>query len=168
MSDEIKQTDLDKLMSLNARLGSDTDLVNRINLISKTIREMVRAERCTLFVYDKNTHSFWTAYADGISYIEIPEGEGIVSEVCRSKKTAIENDVEQRTMFDDKIDQSSGFQTKSMIAMPVIGFGGECIGVVQLLNKYDDEPFSENDAKILQFVISHFAAYVQSMTQEQI
>ncbi len=166
MPESISQSDLDKLMSLNAKLGNDTDLVKRITIISRTIREIIGAERCTLFVRDRNVGSFWTAYADGINYIEIPQGRGIVSEVCSTGETLIENDVESHEGFDGRVDESSGFSTRSMLAMPVRGFGGECIGVVQLLNKYDDEPFGEGDEKVLQFVINHFAAYIQSMVHE--
>lgn len=166
MANDLKQADLEKLMALNSKLGSDTDIVKKIDLISTTIKEIVKAERCSIFVYDQNTKSFWTAYADGISYIEIPEGKGIVGEVFETKKTIVENDVQKRSKFYGKIDKDSGFQTKSMIAMPIIGFGDNCIGVVQLLNKYDDGSFEEKDIKVLQFVTNHFTAYVQTMAYE--
>jgi putative methionine-R-sulfoxide reductase with GAF domain len=54
-----------------------------------------------------------------------------------------------------------------MLAMPIIGFGGECIGVVQLLNK-DNDFFSEKDIQVLQFVVNHFTAFVQSMVLEHL
>jgi len=166
MSGDITQNDLEKLMAINSRLGSETDLVNKIRMISAAIRDIIKAERCTLFVHDRHTGTFWTAYADGISYIELPDNRGIIGKVCHEKETLVENDVEHHPEFFGGIDSSSGFRTRSILAMPVIGFGQECIGVVQLLNKHDEEIFTEKDVKILQFVLSHFAAFVQSMVHE--
>jgi len=165
MSD-ITQYDLEKLMALNSRLGSETDLVEKVRLISTTIRDIIRAERCTLFVHDRHTRTFWTVYADGISYIELPDDRGIIGKVCRERQTVVENDVENNPGFFEGIDRSTGFRTHSVLAMPIIGFGDECIGIVQLLNKHDGEIFTEKDIKILQFVLNHFAAFVQSMVHE--
>jgi putative methionine-R-sulfoxide reductase with GAF domain len=167
VNEEISQADLEKLMAINTRLGADTDLVKKIHLIADTIRDILRVERCTIFVWDKNTRSFWTAYADEIGYIEIPDDRGIVSKVCQTKEMVVENDVQQSQNFFKKVDKSSGFQTRSMLAMPIIGFGGECIGVVQLLNK-DNDFFSEKDIQVLQFVVNHFTAFVQSMVLEHL
>ena len=153
-----------KLMELNTKITRKTDFLTKISIISEAIKDIIKADRCSIFVHDKNTNSFWTVYADEISYIELPDDQGIISEVFKTKKTIIDNDIQLNQNAIKSID--STYITKSLISMPILGFNDECIGVVQLLNKYDDEGFNEKDKTILQFVVNHFTTFIQMIVLE--
>lgn len=162
----LKKESLDELVKLNLELSKEVDFTKKINMISNTIRDIIKADRCTLFVHDKKAKTFWTSYVDGVSYIEIPDDKGIVSQVYNTRKTIIENNVEKNSSFYNNIDNSSGYITKSIIAVPIFGFSNECIGVIQLLNKAYGEEFNKEDEDVIFFVAKHFCAYIQMIIQE--
>lgn len=49
-----------------------------------------------------------------------------------------------------KVDEISGFTTKTILCMPILSCGGEILGVVQLLNKMDNTPFNTNDENLFE------------------
>lgn len=167
MDGRIDRDKLNRLMKLNSILASDISFIKKINIISETIKDIIKADRCTIFVYDSDTNSFWSAYIDGVSYIEVPDDKGIVSKVFKDKETLIVNDPKVHPNFYVNIDESTGYRTKSILAMPIIGYDNKCLGVIQLLNKLDDDNgFDEDDSKVLKFVINHIATFVELLFRE--
>lgn len=158
---EFNKDCMEKLMQMSSKVVEKKLLEEKVTIITDTLKEIISADRCSIFVYDKNTNSFWTMHADGINYIEIPKNKGIVSDVFDKKETIIENSMGNNELAIDTIDN---YKVESMISMPILGFDNDCIGVVQLLNK--ENGFDENDIKVLKFVINHFTTFIQMMVHE--
>ncbi len=168
MAKEISERRLNRLLELNKKLVLENSFSKRISLISQTIKDILNVDRCTIFIHDEDSKSMWSVYIDGLSYIEVPEDKGIAGEVYRTKKTIIKNSLQNDKLFNSSIDEGSGYITKSILAMPIVGYGGRVLGVMQLINKIDgSEGFSEEDEKILNYVIGHISAYLEVMTQEK-
>ena len=149
-----------QLGHLERILKSDTDFVEKIDLISDTIKALVGAELCTIFIYDHVSKSFWSAHIEGISYIEIPDSKGIVSDVFHKKGIMIINDVQNDPRFHKEIDLSTGYTTKSMLAVAILNHQKEPIGVIQLLNKTRDEKkFSHRDKLILSKLLHYISQF---------
>jgi len=153
-----------KLMELNTKITRKTDFATKIQIISDAIKDIAKADRCSIFIHDNKSNSFWTIHSDGISYIELPDTKGIISDVFITKKTIIDNNLSDTKHAIKSIDAQ--YITKSIISMPILGFDDECIGVVQLLNKYNDEGFNDTDKRTLQFVVNHFTTFIQMIVQE--
>ena len=49
-----------------------------------------------------------------------------------------------------KADVQTGFQTKSILCMPIKNAEGRVIGVSQLINKKDGTPFTKNDENLFE------------------
>jgi adenylate cyclase len=160
----ISDRKLNKLIELNKKLVLENDFAKKIELISNSIKEIIRADRCTIFIHDDATKSLWSVYVDGISYIEVPSNMGIVSEVYESKETLIVNDAQNSPKFNSNIDKGTGYTTKSILSMPIIGYGGVALGVIQLINKLDgNHQFGDEDIEIVKYVMSHINAFLELM-----
>ena len=69
--------------------------------------------------------------------------EGIVGWCADTKKPIIVNDVETDTRFSKKMDFSSGFKTKNILAVPC-AVDNELLGIIEFVNSLNGE-FSETD-----------------------
>ncbi len=168
MAKTISERKLNRLLELNKKLGLENDFSTRIDLISNTIKNILNVDRCTIFVHDNNTKSMWSVYIDGISYIEVPDDKGIAAEVYRTKKTIMLNNVQNDPNYNSIIDEASGYVTKCILSVPIVGYGGKILGVMQLINKIDGHcGFNEEDEKVLEYVINHISAYLEIMMQEK-
>ena len=153
-----------KLLELNIKITRKAEFTQKIKIIADTVKDIIKANRCSIFVHDKKSHSFWTVHTDGISFMELPDNKGIISEVYKKKETIIINDV--ITENEKILSVDLNYVVKSIISMPILGFDEECIGVVQLMNKEDENGFTDLDAKTLQFVVNHFTTFIQLIVQE--
>ncbi len=166
MAKKISERKLNKLLELNKKLVLEDNFSKKIELISSAIKEILKVDRCTIFIHDDSTKSLWSVYIDGVSYIEVPDSKGIVSEVFKTKKTIIVNDAQNSALFNSDIDKGSGYETKEILAMPIMGYGDRVLGVIQLINKIDGSgKFDKDDEEILEYVIGHISAYLEVMLQ---
>jgi len=168
MAKNISERKLNRLLELNKKLAQENDFSKRIDLISNTIKNILNVDRCTIFIHDANSKSMWSVYIDGISYMEIPDDKGIAGEVYRTKKKIMLNNVQNDPNYNSIIDEASGYITKCILSVPIMGYGGKILGVMQLINKIDGHcGFDEEDEKVLEYVINHVSAYLEIMVQEK-
>lgn len=59
-------------------------------------------------------------------------------------------DAYQDSRFDPSVDENTGFCHKSILCMPIKNTAGKIVGVVQLVNKFDNLPFTSNDENFLE------------------
>ena len=57
--------------------------------------------------------------------------------------------------FDPDFDKETGYRTRSILCLPLIGNGDRLIGVIQVLNKKDQEVFNEADESLLSGLSAH-------------
>lgn len=149
-----------KIAEFGRKLLSRPSLELAIPIISTYAKELLEAERCSVFIYDKTKKCLWTVLADGIGQIHIAEDQGIAGASFQSKKALIVNNPYTDERFSSKIDHETGYLTKNIIATPIINAFNEPIGVLQLLNKSSGE-FDAEDQRLLTFFNHYISGYVE-------
>ena len=93
--------------------------------------------------------------------VTFPVNQGLAGYVFKTQKSAIFNDVQQDPRFYGKFDSVSGFQTRNLVAIPLVA-GDEKIGILEVLNKAGDEPFYEDDRLLLQSIAEEIAFAIRN------
>jgi len=93
--------------------------------------------------------------APTIRGMTLDRGQGVAGWVAENGKPLLIPDVLADSQFSRAIDEVSGFVTKSIIAVPLLA-RGQVYGVIELINKLDESPFSDHDLMVLR-TISDFA-----------
>lgn len=52
--------------------------------------------------------------------------------------------------FDPSVDDGTGFRHRTILCMPIKNSSGQIIGVIQLINKFDDLAFTKNDENFVE------------------
>eukprot|EP00903_Cladosiphon_okamuranus_P012675 g11855.t1 len=102
--------------------------------IAKCLPVICEAQKCTCFLVDDDKDQLWVV--QGEVNMRVPKSKGIAGAVATSGKVENISDVYADPRFNKEVDLETGFQTNSILAMPVRG--GEqnkVIAVVQLINK---------------------------------
>lgn len=142
-----------------ARIAREQHIPMLMQLSADLARDITSADRCSLWLLDKQRDELWTKVAHGINMIRIPAGHGIVGKCVTENRTIVVNDVSTSGDFLQSVDRSSSYQTKSVVCVPIRS-DDEVIGALQLLNKPNG--FSENDAEMLQFIALYAASAIQT------
>jgi len=134
-----------------------------IPLISSYAKDLLQADRCSVFIYNKEKGCLWTVLADGVEAIEISSDEGIAGASFQEVRALIVNDPYADKRFSSKIDDETGYRTRNIIAIPIMDAFNEPIGVLQLLNKIEGE-FDKEDKRLLTFFNHYISGYVELAT----
>jgi signal transduction histidine kinase len=78
----------------------------------------------------------------------IPKGAGVVGKSVKTRQPIISNNVAETPDWFSKTDKQTGFTTRSLLVVPLI-VKDEVLGVIEVLNRLDRLPFSNNDLEIL-------------------
>lgn len=84
--------------------------------------------------------------------IKLQNGEGIAGYVFNQETSLIVNDAQRHPNFSSVIDQKMGFNTRTILSVP-LNSQSQVIGVVEVLNKMGGI-FNEEDNKLLQQIAS--------------
>jgi len=87
---------------------------------------------------------------------KIPKRKGIANWVVENEQAVLIEDVKNDPRHYDYFDKTTGFETKSIIGVPLKA-NNQVIGVIELVNRLETEVFTPTDLKILQ-TIADFAA----------
>lgn len=145
---------LSRIAEFGKKLMATEDMHNVIALISDEAKELVGAQRCSIFIVDNDDEMLWTTHSDGMGKIIVALDAGIVGATYKTKSPQVVNKPYEDERFLPNIDKKSGYTTENMITIPIFDSKREVVGVIQLLNKETD--FSDEDVQTLTF----FANYV--------
>jgi putative ABC transport system ATP-binding protein len=130
------------------------------------IGEILRADRVSLFLVDRERGELWSkvAQSDGAKPLEIrvPLGAGIVGHVAATGATLNIPDAYESPLFNREVDQRTGYRTRSILCAPIQDKRGEVFAIAQLLNKAGGEAFDENDERQLKNFASSLGVVLES------
>ncbi|MBD3271414.1 MAG: GAF domain-containing protein, partial [Elusimicrobia bacterium] len=134
------------------------------NLMSMAMR-IIDAEGCSILLQnlENNTLSFVAASGgkhDEIRNVSLKKGEGIAGWVAEHNESLLIPDVRRDVRFSNRIDQYSGFETQSVLAVP-LRIEDTVIGVAEAINKRGGGSFTFNDRRILDTFASTGAMAIQ-------
>jgi len=149
-----------KLVSFGNELLNQPSLEKGIPLIADYARDVVGAERCSIFLYNAEEKLLWTMHSDGIARITISPEEGIVGHTFTQEEPIVANNARADKRFCPSIDNLSGFYTESIAAVPIFGSSRKCIGVFEMFNK-KESLFDEEDIKFMLFFANFISGYLE-------
>lgn len=143
------QESLELLVMVSRLLSSKLELSELLATVMRLSSRVVGSERTSLFLLDEATRELYFDVALGlepeVQKIRLKLGEGIAGTCAKSGKSIIINDAASDPRHSQKVDQQSGFVTRSILTCPMI-MKGHVIGVVQAINRIDG-PFTETDQR---------------------
>ena len=134
------QRGVNALVKATTTLGQSLDLETTLRAVMDQAKDLMQADRSTLFLLRKETGELWTkvAKADGKTMMEIriAANKGIAGYVASTGQTLNIPNAYQDPRFDPSTDRRTGYETRNILCMPVFNATGNLIGVTQLINKY--------------------------------
>ena len=116
---------------LAARLGLD-ELCSGVMLHAK---DLVEADRATLFMVDQQRQCLYTLPADGSEPITTPWGAGIAGACSLTAKPINVPDAWRDDRFNRDADAKAGYRSRSLLCHPIKNSKDQVIAVIQLINK---------------------------------
>lgn len=138
------------LREVGVALGTTLDLDDLLELILGRLTELLDADRATLYLVDDAKGDLVSRVMVGskVKSIRVKIGHGIAGTVAKTGKAIRVREAYKDSRFEPEWDLLTGYRTTCMLAAPLKNHLGRTIGVIQVLNKAQDE-FTDEDEAIL-------------------
>ncbi|HEY3356719.1 MAG TPA: GAF domain-containing sensor histidine kinase [Polyangia bacterium] len=152
------------VQGIAAALGTTLNLNTLLTLIMDNVTALLDADRSTLYLVSDDGAELWSKIMTGndLKEIRLRIGEGIAGWVAQSGETVNIPEAYADTRFNQDVDRRTGYRTRSILCMPMRNNLGRTVGVVQVLNKQGERPFTEADESLLALLAAQAAISIEN------
>ncbi len=154
------------LLRMGKIISHETDIDRLLQQISDLAIEIVAAERCSIFLYDRENNEVWLRLAHGLKEIRIPADRGIVGAAIQSREVQNSLDHYNDIRFYHEVDGETGFQTRSLLAVPMFDKKNHVLGVIEVINKLEGH-FCGIDAELMVLLAGFIATTIENAVLQQ-
>jgi len=133
-----------------------TDLASLQALITRETKELLQADRVSIFLYDRENCELWSAISQEGPMMRFDARLGIAGAAAMTGQPINVANAYEHPLFYKEVDAETGYRTRSLLAVPLHNLDGVVIGVGEATNKTGGT-FTEYDAEILATVAAHLA-----------
>jgi sigma-B regulation protein RsbU (phosphoserine phosphatase) len=157
---------LKMLMEISSIISSTLDFDELLTLVMEKAKAAMEAEACSILTYNRETNklefeiALCTEDSAGETLkkqVTLEMGQGIAGWVALNLKPLVIDDVSTDSRFFRGADALTGFTTRSIIAVPLIGRSG-LIGVAEMINPKK----KDYDTEIFQLLCRQFAIAIEN------
>lgn len=145
---------LEHLLEINRRLTSSLKLDQVLQAVMHSAIDLLHCKAGSILLVDSATNElvFRTVVGPASERLQgtrLPLGVGIAGMVVREGKPLIVNNAQNDPRHYKEVDRQIAHSTSMLLAVPLV-VHEHILGVIEVLNKTDGTPFTENDCAILE------------------
>ena len=149
--------------------STSSDLLKMVMNILAIALEAVDSENGSILLLDEDSDELVFVAVEGTRQEElvnfrIPADSGIAGWVKTHKKSALVPDVRKDDRWISAVDQSIGFHTQSLMAVPLI-LEDRVLGVMEVVNSLTEDHYNETDLSLL-LLVARLASFVFGRAEE--
>ncbi|MHB8126728.1 MAG: HD-GYP domain-containing protein [Desulfitobacteriaceae bacterium] len=139
-----------------SKITNERSIDKIILLMADMGRDLIVADRCTLWLIDHKKNELRTMVAHGVNEIRVPMNSGIVGHAISSGETILIDDAYKDNRFNPQVDKATGYRTKAVLVIPIRNNDGQITGAYQAINKMTKSKiFTTKDIEYLTLAASY-------------
>lgn len=142
----LEPTGADRVNEFAQAIASKFTLPELVKEAIARTRELCDADGASLLLVDPETGTLAFDTVDGsaegqIERIQLKRGQGVAGKVAVEARPRLVTHTRECADFDPSLDQQTGFQTGSIVAVPLV-LAGDVLGVLMAVRSVDQLPFT--------------------------
>jgi diguanylate cyclase (GGDEF)-like protein len=167
---EKKIEELSTFNELARTITSTLELKEVLRIIMIKIKDLIKSQALSLLLLDEDTNElvFSASETTEVSKLEgfrLAWGQGIAGWVAKTLQPVRVADAHADPRFFREIDTIQGFKTRSVLCIPIVS-GDRMSGVIEVVNKYGEGVFTEEELHILIELCNGFSDRIQKVYSE--
>lgn len=166
-----------EMFSLLLSLFKDiTQFGNKEKFVESMLEEIVRilnGQRASIFLINTETNELEAVAALGIEkeLLKFDYRKGIAGSVFTTGVSLNIDTKTDKVRFSEEMDKTTGFETRSIICSPITNREDKIIGVIEVLNKRNEDRFTVEDEKtmkVLGLILSSVFHHYNPMSEKSL
>jgi PAS domain S-box-containing protein len=170
--------ELETMLRITRTITSSLDLDEVSRLTIQEVHGSWDIEASSIWLLDEARQTLRVLVNVGTSFdvlsrFRVEVGDGIVGHVVKTGEPLFTNDVANHPLHFREIDEHTGFQTRSILCVPLV-FNQEIIGALQLLNKRNgqftvqDVQWASSIATAVAIAVSNSQLFAEAASRQQL
>lgn len=157
---------LQRLLEMTHDWARTDNLEALLNRMAEVATELFACDRATIFLWDRPQRMLVGRPALGLenNELRVSDKAGVVGRTVQTGEPQRVDLADDRTMISHDVDRQTGYTTRTLLCVPLVGPGGETLGAFELLNKHRGN-FTPDDLTGLA-ELARYAAVALANTRE--
>ena len=151
---------LSRILDVTRKLAAPFDLDTMLREVVEAAKSVLDAEGGSVWLADHDSHELVMRVGSGIDAVRVPIGRGIVGECARSRTLVNVPDAYADPRFNPEFDRRSGYRTRCLLTLPLVGHDDSLVGVLQIVNRRNGV-FDGGDERIAMALAAQCAVALQ-------
>lgn len=157
---------LERIVKVTQILNSTLTLQPLLQVIIQAATELTHTEAASIMLIDRNTGELRFAETTGnesenIKNVIVPTENSIAGRIIKQDRPLLIRDVREDPQWHAGVDESTNFETRSILGVP-LKVRQDAIGVLEVVNKLDEDGFSADDIQIVSTLAVHAAIAIEN------
>jgi len=137
-SSRLNREQLLSCLDFGKALTSELDPNRLLERVLEKVSKLFPSENWSLLLMDETTETLRFELSIDLDLEQMKDfrlalGQGAAGQCALKQELLVLEDVKQYEFFDDKVDELSGYRTKSLVCIPIV-FAGRTLGVLEMVN----------------------------------
>ncbi len=156
---------IDGVLELNKSLSRAKTIKEVLDIVMYHIGRIFEPLNWSILLKDQKTNDLVFSVVVGVNKnklqgVKLPKGEGIAGHILKTGESLVIEDVTKDNRFSSRVDKHTGFKTRSIIGTP-LKTNDKIFGVIELVNRIDDDVFSNADLTLLASIAEYAAIAIE-------
>jgi transcriptional regulator with GAF, ATPase, and Fis domain len=163
-------TRLNQILDVAANWHSHQNLEQLLEEMAKAATQLLRCDRASIFLWDKNARELVGHPALGMSGkpLRIADDKGVAGKVLKSQQPRRWDRADPHDEVDRRVDTRSGYRTDSLLAVPMNDARGKPMGVFEVINHVDGRFDSQDERDLIELARHASAALANTQTMQRL
>ena len=140
---------LETILTIASQWNQTNEMEPLLVQMAEAATKLLKADRASIFLWDRPNHTLVGRPALGVKggELRIPDGSGVVGQVVQTGEPRRIN-VADQAAINRQVDRDLGYQTRTLLCVPLRASRGELFGAFEVINKLSGD-FSTDDESAL-------------------
>jgi phosphoserine phosphatase len=157
---QLSQDALARILDVTQKLALPYDLMHLLSEVVEAGESVLSADKASLWLYDAAKDDLTMELPAFKPAPRLAAGEGLVGECLVSRELINVSNAYDDPRFIPAVDKATGYKTRSVLNVPLLGWEKQPVGVLQLANKLTGS-FDDNDELLASALAAQCAVAVQ-------
>ncbi|HEX4143049.1 MAG TPA: sigma-54-dependent Fis family transcriptional regulator [Pirellulales bacterium] len=157
---------LEAILEIASQWNKTSEMEPLLKQMAEAATRLLGADRASIFLWDRPNHTLVGRPALGVESgeLRIPDNSGVVGQVVHTGQARRVSTHSPDSEINRQVDRQLGYQTRTLVCVPLRGSKGELFGAFEVINKLDGE-FTTDDELALTELASHAAVALENTQQ---
>jgi len=143
---------LEAMLKIADQWNQAREVVPLLVQMAETATQLLGADRASIFIWDRRNHTLVGRPALGVEggELRVPDDRGVVGQVIQTGRPMRVDAATEPERIDRQVDSQLGYQTKTLLCVPMRDSSGELLGVFELINSLSGEFTAEDEAALVE------------------